>query len=103
MRVQDSTSVQLTPHPNLLPLRGEGVKTKLPPKGVARELIGKISFTDLFSYHLMQRMPTPADTAILDAVLVTRMGHGLTPSTIATRLSIHSSPAPCSTYQKLKG
>jgi len=32
VRVQDSTSGQLTPHPNLLPSRGEGVKAKLPPR-----------------------------------------------------------------------
>jgi len=34
VRVQDSTSVWLTPHPNLLPSRGEGVKINMPPKGV---------------------------------------------------------------------
>lgn len=61
-------------------------------KDLVKELIGKISFTDLFFYHLMHRMPTPADTAILDAVLVTLMEHGLTPSAIATRLTIMSAP-----------
>ncbi len=61
-------------------------------KDLVKELIGKISFTDMFFYHLMQRMPTPADTAILDAVLVTLMEHGLTPSAIATRLTIMSAP-----------
>ncbi len=61
-------------------------------KDLVKELIGKISFTDLFFYHLMHLMPTPADTAILDAVLVTLMEHGLTPSAIATRLTIMSAP-----------
>ncbi len=61
-------------------------------KDLVKELIGKISFTDLFFYHLMHRMPTPADTAILDAALVTLMEHGLTPSAIATRLTIMSAP-----------
>lgn len=56
------------------------------------ELIGKVSFTDMIFFHVMGRRPTRADTVILDAVLVTLMEHGFTPSVIATRMIAMSSP-----------
>lgn len=56
------------------------------------DLIGKISFTDMFFFHLMGRRPKRAETAILDAVLVALMEHGLTPSAIAARMVAMSSP-----------
>jgi citrate synthase len=56
------------------------------------ELIGKLSFTEMMYFQLLGRRPTPAQTRILDAVLVTLMEHGLTPSAIATRLIYDSCP-----------
>ena len=56
------------------------------------ELIGKVSFTDMIVFHLMGRMPSRAESVILDAVLVTLMEHGFTPSVIATRMVAMSSP-----------
>jgi len=56
------------------------------------DLIGKVSFTEMMFYHILDRKPRSADTAILDAVLVTLMEHGLTPSAISTRLTYHSAP-----------
>ena len=56
------------------------------------DLIGRLSFTEMFFFHLMARRPTAAETALLDAVLVTLMEHGLTPSAIAARMVALSSP-----------
>jgi len=56
------------------------------------ELIGKLSFTEMMYFQLLGRRPTPAQTRILDAVLVTLMEHGLTPSAIASRLIYDSCP-----------
>ena len=56
------------------------------------DLIGKVSFTDMILFHLMGRRPTQAESVILDAVLVTLMEHGFTPSVIATRMVALSSP-----------
>ena len=42
--------------------------------------------------HVLGRMPSPAQTAVLDACLVTLMEHGLTPSVLATRLVSTSAP-----------
>lgn len=61
-------------------------------KNLVDDLIGQISFTNMMFYHILGRQPRPADTAILDAVLVTLMEHGLTPSAISTRLTYHSAP-----------
>ena len=54
--------------------------------------IGKLTFTEMMYFQLLGARPTPAQTKILDAVLVTLMEHGLTPSAIATRLIYDSCP-----------
>ena len=56
------------------------------------DLIGQISFTEMIFLQLMGARPSPAQTAILDAVLVTLMEHGMTPSVIAARMTYMSAP-----------
>jgi len=56
------------------------------------DLIGQLSFTEMMYFQLMGVRPTPAQAKILDAVLVTLMEHGLTPSTIVSRLIYDSCP-----------
>lgn len=56
------------------------------------ELMGKLSFTEMFLFHLLKQRPTRAQTVVLDAVFVTLMEHGLTPSAITTRLIYDSAP-----------
>jgi len=56
------------------------------------ELIGELSFTEMMYFQLLGRRPSPAQTKILDAVLVTLMEHGLTPSAIAARMVYLSAP-----------
>jgi citrate synthase len=56
------------------------------------ELIGKVSFTHMMFFQITGRRPTPAQVALLDAVLVTLMEHGFTPSVIATRMIYASAP-----------
>ena len=56
------------------------------------DLIGKLTFTEMMYFQLLGERPTPAQTRILDAVLVTLMEHGLTPSAIASRLIYDSCP-----------
>jgi citrate synthase len=53
---------------------------------LCKELIGKVTFTELIYFQLLGRRPTRAQVAVLDACLVTLMEHGLTPSALATRL-----------------
>lgn len=59
---------------------------------LVRDLMGKVSFTELLLYHLAGKMPSKMQTTITDAVLVTIMEHGLVPSAIATRLTLLGAP-----------
>lgn len=56
------------------------------------DLIGKLTFTEMMYFQLLGAKPTAAQTKILDAVLVTLMEHGITPSVIATRMIYDSCP-----------
>ena len=49
-------------------------------KSLVDELIGEVTFTQMMFFQIMGRMPTPAEVKIVDAVLVTLMEHGITPS-----------------------
>lgn len=61
-------------------------------RSLPRDLVGKLTFTQMIYFHLTGRDPTAAQTAALDACLVTLMEHGQTPSAIATRLIYGSAP-----------
>jgi len=56
------------------------------------ELIGELTFTEMILFQLLGTRPTRTQTVLLDAVLVTLMEHGLTPSAIAARLIYDSAP-----------
>jgi citrate synthase len=61
-------------------------------KSLCRELIGKLTFTQMTFFQITGQMPTPAQTAVVDACLVALMEHGLTPSVIAARMVGSSAP-----------
>ncbi|MFW7341852.1 citryl-CoA lyase [Pollutimonas sp. H1-120] len=61
-------------------------------KDLVNDLIGERTFTDVMFTQIMGRRPRPVDLRIIDAVLITLMEHGLTPSAIATRLIYMSAP-----------
>jgi citrate synthase len=61
-------------------------------KSLTKELIGSVTFTEMMFFQILGRMPTPAQTRVLDACLVTIMEHGLTPTAIAARMTYTSAP-----------
>lgn len=61
-------------------------------RNLVDDLIGQVSFTEMLLLQALGTLPTPAQAAIVDAVLVTIMEHGLVPSAIATRLTYHGAP-----------
>lgn len=61
-------------------------------KSLLHDLIGKRSFTEMLFFHVTERFPSPGETRVVDAILVTLMEHGLTPSAIAARMVYGSSP-----------
>lgn len=61
-------------------------------KNLVEDLLGKRTFTEVMLMQILAREPRPVDMRIVDAVLITLMEHGLTPSAIATRLIYMSAP-----------
>jgi citrate synthase len=61
-------------------------------KSLMHDLIGKLSFTEMMYFLIKHREPTPAETKVLDACLVTLMEHGFTPSALVSRMVIDSVP-----------
>jgi citrate synthase len=57
-----------------------------------KELVGKISFTDMTSLMLRGRLPTPNEAKMLDALLVILVEHGMVSHVIAARLVYHCAP-----------
>jgi citrate synthase len=61
-------------------------------KSLCKELLGKLTLTEMLFFQMLGRTPTAQQTRIVDASLVALMEHGLTPSALATRLVYSSSP-----------
>jgi citrate synthase len=59
---------------------------------LVNDLIGKVSFIDVFMSQAFGRKCSEVERRMVDAVLVTLMEHGMTPSAIAARLVYSSSP-----------
>ena len=60
-------------------------------KSLVDDLIGEITFTDMIYFYILGRMPTPAQTKVLDAVLVTLVDHGML-GALSARMVYNSSP-----------
>jgi citrate synthase len=56
------------------------------------ELIGNTSLGDFAFLELKGRLPTPEESAVFNAIAVTLVEHGLTPSAIAARLTYFGAP-----------
>lgn len=56
------------------------------------DIIGKLGFTEMTYFLCAGILPTPAQTRVLDACLVTLMEHGWTPSSIIARVMADSVP-----------
>lgn len=61
-------------------------------KDLCNELLGKIGFTEMTWLELTGELPTPAQTKLLEAMLLTLVEHGATPMAIATRLTYFGAP-----------
>jgi citrate synthase len=55
-------------------------------------LIGRVSLGDFAFLELKGRLPTPAESAVFNAITITLVEHGVTPSALATRLTYHGAP-----------
>ena len=61
-------------------------------RDLAGDLMGVVTFTEHAFLLAAGRLPTPAETKVFDAVLVSLADHGLTPTVLATRLTYLGAP-----------
>ena len=59
---------------------------------LANELIGKVSLGDVAFLELKGRLPTKQESVVFNAITVTLVEHGMTPSAIAARLTYFGAP-----------
>src|SRR5262245_53892869 len=61
-------------------------------KDLPNEVIGTLNLGDFSYLQLTGRMPTPQQSRVYNAILVTLVEHGLTPSAIAARMTYAGAP-----------
>ena len=61
-------------------------------RDLPKELMGRVSFTELAFLLVQRRMPSEQETRLLDAILVSLADHGLTPTVLAARLTHTGAP-----------
>jgi len=59
---------------------------------LAAELLGKASLGDVAFLELKGRLPTQQESVVFNAITVTLVEHGMTPSAIAARLTYYGAP-----------
>ena len=61
-------------------------------RNLCDEIIGRMSFTDFIVFHFLGKDASPLQHAVVDAVLVCIMEHGMTPSVVASRVTYLGAP-----------
>jgi len=79
-------------HPTTALCSSSADDVRLRGKSLPGELMGQVSFAGVLTFLVTGRMPDAAETALVDACLVTLMEHGLTPTAISARLTYTSAP-----------
>ena len=59
---------------------------------LTEKLMGRVTFTEMVYLVITGRMPTPTETRVLNAVLVTLVDHGLTANALAARMTYAVAP-----------
>ena len=61
-------------------------------RDLATDLMGNVTLSELAFLMVQRRMPSPEETRLFDAVLVSLADHGLTPTVLAARLTYTGAP-----------
>ncbi|NML48717.1 citryl-CoA lyase [Ramlibacter sp. G-1-2-2] len=61
-------------------------------KDFSTEILGKMDFLDVVMLTAIGRVPTPQEKVMLNLILVTAAGHGITPSVLSARLTWLGAP-----------
>ena len=67
---------------------------KITVKGLdlCQDILGKVSLGDMAFLGMADRLPTPAESLVFNAIAVCLVEHGLTPSALVTRLTLAGAP-----------
>jgi citrate synthase len=61
-------------------------------KDLPAEVLGHVNLGDMAFLEVMNRLPTAEESAVFNAVAVTLVEHGMTPTAIAARLTYLGGP-----------
>ena len=61
-------------------------------KSLSDEILGHINLGDMAFLQIVGRMPTPQESNVFNAIAVTLVEHGITPSALAARLTYAGAP-----------
>ncbi|HWT38857.1 MAG TPA: citryl-CoA lyase, partial [Paraburkholderia sp.] len=59
---------------------------------LSTDIIGKFDFVDMIFFTTLARLPEPCEKTMVNALLVTTADHGITPSSLAGRLTFIGAP-----------
>ena len=59
---------------------------------LCQDILGKVNLGDMAFFQLEGRMPTPQESTVFNAITVTLVEHGMTPSAIVARMTYAGSP-----------
>lgn len=59
---------------------------------LTEELMGRVTVTDMISLTILGRLPGAAERRMVDAILVSLVDHGVTPSSLSARLAYFAAP-----------
>jgi citrate synthase len=79
-----------TAMPQIARVTPEGIVVR--DRDLSHDLIGKLTFTEMMLLDLSGELPSPAEVRAVDAAMVTIMEHGVTPSSLTTRLVLDGAP-----------
>jgi citrate synthase len=79
------------------PLRSElgwsdATRIKVQGLDLMQDIMGKLNLGDFAFLEIQQRLPTPAESVVFNAMLATLVEHGMTPMVIAARLTYLGAP-----------
>src|SRR4051812_25917234 len=59
---------------------------------LCEDILGKVNLGDMAFLQITGRMPSPQESTVFNAIAVTLVEHGMTPSAIAARMTYAGSP-----------
>ena len=73
---------------------GSSTETTITVRGLdlVDDIIGKVSLGDIAFLELMGRLPSSRESTVFNAIAVTLVEHGITPSSLAARLTYYGAP-----------